>query len=111
MDTHTHLPRHHAHDVRTHDVQASDAHGQGSWSQAARATLHCLLGCALGEVLGLVLGTALGLSTMATVGLAVALAFVLGYAFTLVPVLRAGLPLRAAIAVTFAADTVSITVM
>lgn len=62
-------------------------------------------------MLGLVLGTALGLSTLATVTLAVALAFLLGYALTITPVLRAGLPWRRALAVTFAADTVSITVM
>src|SRR5690349_3674877 len=85
--------------------------GDGSWSTAVRATLHCLTGCAIGEVLGLVIGTALGLSTGATVVLAVALAFVFGYALTLAPVLRSGVALRAAIAVTLAADTVSITVM
>ena len=83
----------------------------GSWSGAARATLHCLTGCAIGEVLGLVIGTALGLSTGATIALAIALAFVFGYALTLTPVLRSGLALKAALAVTLAADTVSITVM
>ena len=102
MDTHTHTAHPVAHD---HGVTT------GSWSTAARATLHCLLGCATGEVLGLVIGTALGLSTLSTIVLAVALAFVFGYAFTLTPVLRAGLPLKAALGVTLAADTVSITVM
>jgi hypothetical protein len=43
--------------------------------------------------------------------LAVALAFVFGYAFTIGPVMRSGLALRAAIPVALAADTVSITVM
>ena len=78
---------------------------------AVTATLHCLTGCAIGEVLGMVIGTALGWGDAATVALAVALAFVFGYAFTLVPVLRAGLPLRAALSVALAADTASITVM
>ena len=102
----------------THQATAQHAHhhddaatGDGLWSQATRATLHCLLGCATGEVLGLVIGTALGLSTLSTIVLAVGLAFLFGYAFTLTPVLRTGMSLKAALAVTLAADTVSITVM
>ena len=83
----------------------------GSWSGAARATLHCLTGCAIGEILGLVIATALGLSTGATIVLAVVLAFAFGYALTLTPVLRSGVALKAALAITLAADTVSITVM
>src|SRR6188474_1037490 len=100
-------------DTTTHTHHASHTHAAtgGSWSMAARATLHCLTGCAIGEVLGLVIGTALGLSTAATIGLAIGLAFVFGYALTLTPVLRSGMALRAAIAVTLAADTLSITVM
>jgi len=78
---------------------------------AISATLHCLTGCAIGEVLGMVIGTALGWSNLQTIVLAVALAFVFGYAFTITPVMRSGLPLRAAIPVALAADTVSITVM
>ena len=78
---------------------------------AVSATLHCLTGCAIGEVLGLVIGTALGWSDLQTVALAVGLAFLFGYALTLRPVLRSGLPLSAAIPVALAADTVSITVM
>ncbi|GGM89967.1 hypothetical protein GCM10011609_28550 [Lentzea pudingi] len=78
---------------------------------AISATLHCLTGCAIGEVLGMVIGTALGWSALSTIALAVALAFVFGYALTIRPVLKSGLPLRAAIGVAFAADTVSIAVM
>lgn len=100
MDTTTH-----PHASHTHAAAGS------SWSVAARATLHCLVGCAIGEVLGLVIGTALGLSTAATIALAITLAFVFGYALTLTPVLRSGVALKAALAVTLAADTVSITVM
>jgi hypothetical protein len=101
-------------ETTTHSHHASHTHAApagGSWSQAARATLHCLIGCAIGEVLGLVIGTALGLSTGATIALAITLAFVFGYALTLTPVLRSGVTLKAALAVTLAADTVSITVM
>jgi hypothetical protein len=78
---------------------------------AVSATLHCLTGCAIGEVLGMVIGTALGWSDLATIALAVALAFVFGYSLTIGPVLRSGVPLRAAIPVALAADTVSIAVM
>lgn len=104
------------HDVEPHSAAPHVRHTHttarsGSWSQAARATLHCLVGCAIGEVLGLVIGTALGFSTGATIALAVALAFLFGYALTITPILRAGLALKAALAVTLAADTISITVM
>ena len=78
---------------------------------AVSATLHCLTGCAIGEVLGMVIGTALGWSDGATIVLAVILAFFFGYSLTIAPVLRSGLPLRAALGVAFAADTLSITVM
>jgi hypothetical protein len=82
-----------------------------SWAAARQATLHCLTGCAIGEVLGMVLGTALGLPDAGTVVLSVALAFVFGYALTMRGVLRAGLPVRQALGVALAADTVSIAVM
>ena len=78
---------------------------------AARATLHCLSGCAIGEVLGMVIGTALGWSNAATIVLAVALAFTFGYALTMVPLLRSGMPLAKAAGLAFASDTISITIM
>ena len=78
---------------------------------AARATLHCLSGCAMGEVLGMVIGTALGWSNSATIVLAVALAFAFGYAMTMIPLLRAGLPPAKASGLAFASDTASITIM
>jgi hypothetical protein len=78
---------------------------------AVSATLHCLTGCAIGEVLGMVIGTALNWPDLATIALAVALAFLFGYSLTIRPVLKSGLPLRAAVRVALAADTVSIAVM
>ena len=78
---------------------------------AFTATLHCLSGCAVGEVLGMVIGTALGWSALSTVGLAVGLAFVFGYAFTMVPLLRAGLAFGVVLKLALAADTVSIAIM
>ncbi|MGH2451140.1 MAG: DUF4396 domain-containing protein [Candidatus Limnocylindria bacterium] len=75
------------------------------------ATLHCLTGCAIGEVLGLVIGTALGWSDWPTIALAVGLAFLFGYSFTMVPLLRGGFALGAAVGLALAADTLSIAVM
>ncbi|HRH55294.1 MAG TPA: DUF4396 domain-containing protein [Candidatus Paceibacterota bacterium] len=86
-------------------------HGQSLNKVAFSATLHCLTGCATGEVLGLVIGTALGWGTGQTILLAVVLAFFFGYLFTMVPLLRHGMTLGAAIGLAFAADTVSIAIM
>jgi hypothetical protein len=94
-----------------HSMHQARPTGPALTRLAISATLHCLTGCAIGEVLGMVIGTALGWSDVQTIVLAVALAFVFGYSFTIGPVMRSGLPLRAAIPVALAADTVSITVM
>jgi len=95
----------------THTGHPHESPGAVPWSMAAQATLHCLTGCAIGEVLGMVIGTSIGLSNWGTVALSVALAFVFGYALTMRGVLRAGLPVRQAVRVALAADTVSILVM
>jgi hypothetical protein len=78
---------------------------------AFSATLHCLTGCAIGEVLGVVIGTALGWSIVATIALAIVLAFFFGYGLTMLPLLRSGMALGAALPLAFASDTLSITVM
>ncbi len=78
---------------------------------ALKATLHCLSGCAIGEVVGLLIGTALGWSNVGTLALAVVLAFLTGYAFTLIPLLNAGMGWRMAAGTALAADTASIAVM
>ena len=78
---------------------------------AISATAHCLTGCAIGEVLGMVIGTALGWGNLGTIVLAIVLAFFFGYSLTMLPVLRAGVGLGAAVGVALAADTLSITVM
>jgi hypothetical protein len=75
---------------------------------AASATTHCLTGCAIGEVAGLAIGTALGWGNGPTIALAVVLAFLIGYSFTIRPLLAAGLTFGVA---AFAADTLSIFVM
>lgn len=78
---------------------------------AFAATGHCLTGCAIGEVLGLVIATALDWGDFASIALAVVLAFCFGYSLTLRPLLAGGVPLRRAVRVALAADTLSITVM
>jgi Domain of unknown function (DUF4396) len=78
---------------------------------AARATTHCLTGCAIGEVLGLVIATWMNLAVGPSIGLAIVLAFIFGYAMTMVPLLRAGTALGAAVGLALAADTISIVVM
>jgi hypothetical protein len=84
---------------------------QSLWGTAVQATLHCLTGCAIGEVLGMILATAFGWGNAASIFVAVVLAFFFGYALTLRPVIAAGVPLRRALGLAFASDTVSIATM
>lgn len=103
----------HAH----HGHEQAHAHQQGSAgnanvnAMALSATLHCLTGCAIGEILGLMIGTAVGLSEGWTIALAVGLAFLFGYTLSLLPLVKAGLSVGAAVALVFAADTLSIATM
>ena len=78
---------------------------------AAMASAHCLAGCALGEVAGMAIGTAAGWGNVLTMALAIALAFLLGYGFTSLPLLRAGLGLGRVVPIALASDTASIGVM
>jgi hypothetical protein len=107
------MTHHHDHAGHAQDPARAQAHAQGASlnNLAFTATVHCLSGCAVGEVLGMVIGTALGWSNFSTIVLAVALAFAFGYAFTMVPLLRAGLAFGAVRKLALAADTVSITIM
>lgn len=105
---------HHVAEAHDHDATAAEqahAHGVSLNRLAFTATLHCLSGCAVGEVLGMIIGTALGWTALSTIGLAVGLAFVFGYAFTMVPLLRAGLAFGAVLKLALAVDTVSIAIM
>src|ERR671938_510029 len=94
-----------------HHHEPAAPRGRALTGLAVSATLHCLTGCAIGEILGLVLATWWGLGNVPSILLAVVLAFVFGYSLTIAPVLRSGLPLRRALGVAFAADTVSIVTM
>ena len=87
-------------------------HSEQSLNRVAfAATVHCLTGCAIGEVLGMITGTALDWGNGETIVLSIALAFLFGYSLTMLPLLRGGLALAAAIPVALAADTISITIM
>lgn len=97
---------HHEH-AHHHAPAAADSLNRVAFS----ATVHCLTGCAIGEVLGMVIGTALGLGDAETIAIAVVLAFIFGYALTMLPLLRSGLPLSQAARTALAADSASITVM
>ncbi|HEU5215221.1 MAG TPA: DUF4396 domain-containing protein [Gaiellaceae bacterium] len=93
-------------------MEHAHAHSPGSPTRSAvRATLHCLTGCAIGEILGMVLATALGFGNALSIAVSVLLAFLFGYALTLRPVIRAGVPPRRAARLAVASDTVSIATM
>jgi len=78
---------------------------------AAQATTHCLTGCAIGEVLGMVLATWWGWGNAASIALAIVLAFFFGYLLSIIPLVRAGTGLRAALGIALVADTFSIATM
>lgn len=78
---------------------------------ARSATLHCLTGCAIGELTGMVIGLSIGLAMWPTIGLSIGLAFVFGYMLSMVPLLRGGIPLKRALGIVLAADTLSILAM
>ena len=59
----------------------------------------------------MVLATAFDWGSAASIAVSVVLAFAFGYALTLGPVLRAGVPLRRAVRIAAASDTVSIASM
>ena len=103
---------HHSHEQGAEERAHGAHHGEQSLNRVAfSATVHCLTGCAIGEVLGMIIGTALGWGDFETIALAVVLAFFFGYSLTMLPLLRSGLALSAAIPVALAADTISITIM
>jgi hypothetical protein len=93
-----------------HHEHGSESHSSLTRS-AIQATLHCLTGCAIGEVLGMVLSTALGWGNATSIAVSIVLAFFFGYALTIRPVLRAGVPARRALRLAGASDTISIATM
>jgi len=79
-------------------------------SHTAKHALRCLIGCNIGEDAGAAIGFLLGWNMTSTLMLAVQLAFAVGYAFTIIPMLRT-MPLGQAIKVTVVGDNASIAAM
>jgi hypothetical protein len=94
-----------------HSMGHMHHHGGGSlgWATAKHA-LRCLIGCNIGEGLGGAIGFMFGWEILPTLVLAVGLAFAIGYAFTIIPMLKT-MPLRQAARVTVVGDTASIAAM
>jgi hypothetical protein len=91
----------------------SHHHNQGDGSlrwQTAKHALRCLIGCNIGEGIGAAIGYLLGLDMTSTLILAVGLAFAIGYAFTLIPMLKT-MSFRQAARVALIGDTASISAM
>jgi hypothetical protein len=79
------------------------------WAVAKHA-LRCLIGCNIGEGAGAALGYFYGWDMFTTIAVAVTLAFIIGYLFTLIPMLRT-MAFRQAAKVTVVGDTASIAAM
>ena len=82
------------------------------WRRGLRSTAHCYSGCGAGEVLGVLL--AAGLLSLGSLGVTVitfAFAYVIGYAFTVGPMLQEGVGLREALRDAVLSETPSITTM
>lgn len=101
---HQHLHSH-------HHVKEDRSAVASNWKLAFSATVHCLVGCGLGEVLGMVIGTWLHMNNTDTMILAILLGFVLGFAFGMIPLLRAGFSLKQAFRQVLIAEGLSIAVM
>lgn len=89
-----------------------NAHNHGGslrWATAKHA-LRCLIGCNIGEGIGAAIGLLLGWDMVSTLVLATGLAFAVGYAFTMIPMLRT-MPLKQVAKVTVIGDTASISAM
>jgi hypothetical protein len=90
--------------------QAHHNHGGSLRWATAKHALRCLIGCNIGEAAGAAIGFLLGWDMISTIALAVGLAFAVGYAFTIIPMLRT-MPLKQAAKVTVVGDTASIAAM
>lgn len=95
---------------RSHHHGNAHSHGGGLRWATAKHALRCLIGCNIGEAAGAAIGFLLGWDMASTIILAVTLAFAVGYAFTIVPMLRT-MSLRQAAKVTVVGDTASIAAM
>lgn len=100
---------HHHHNNMKDTHYQHDSSSSLRWATAKHA-LRCLIGCNVGEGIGAAIGFLLGWDMTSTLVLAVGLAFAVGYAFTLIPMLKT-MPFRQSARVTVVGDTASISAM
>jgi hypothetical protein len=99
-----------------HKYNAGHTHHSSSGSsnslrwQTSKHALRCLIGCNIGEGVGAAIGFMLAWDMTSTLVLAVGLAFAIGYAFTIIPMLKT-MPVRQAARITVIGDTASISAM
>ena len=95
-----------------HNVERAHHNSSSTSSrwETAKHALRCLIGCNIGEGIGAAIGFLLGWDMISTIILAVGLAFAIGYAFTIIPMLKT-MPFRQAARVTLVGDTASIAAM
>jgi hypothetical protein len=103
------VPTEHKDDVGHVDNDSFSITSSLRW-QTAKHALRCLIGCNIGEGGGAAIGFVLGWDMISTLVLAVGLAFAIGYAFTIIPMLKT-IPFRQAARVTVIGDTASISAM
>jgi hypothetical protein len=94
---------------RAHHSSSGNSSSSLRWETAKHA-LRCLIGCNIGEGIGAAIGFLLGWDMISTIILAVGLAFAIGYAFTIIPMIKT-MPFRQAARVTLVGDTASIAAM
>lgn len=85
-------------------------HGESLKWATAKHALRCLIGCNIGEGTGAALGYMYGWDMFQTIAVAVTLAFIIGYLFTMIPMLKS-MSLKQAAKVTVIGDTASIAAM
>jgi len=88
-----------------------DTHKENANLVALKATVHCLSGCSIGEVMGMMFGAGLDFSNSTTIALGIVLAFVFGFLLTMLPLVRAAVPMAKALKLALASDTISISLM
>jgi|SRR5688572_9331611 len=105
MKQHQTIHEHHLHKAPQNNIKES------YFGLAFSATVHCLIGCGLGEVLGMVIGTWLMMGNVSTMILALTLGALLGLAFGMLPLLRAGFSFKKALKLVLITEGLSIAVM
>lgn len=75
---------------------------------AAQATFHCLMGCGIGDILGVILGTIFHLPYGTRIISGIGFGFILGFLFSVVPLVKANISFITASKVVLTSETLSI---